>query len=167
MALIAGIPHTADVFALRDSEIFAVPKQAFFEACDADASVMTELARLMILRSRQTARRGPVGEPSVFGFLPVGRPGPIRPIVERLAYEIAGLGYEVTTVGSEADDAPTEWFSEVERVHDFVLYVAERDEPGWVSTARKAWGRAITLGRPVPTGADRSAPQPSRTSRQD
>ena len=107
MALIAGVPHSADVYALRDSEIFAVPKDAFFEACDEDASVMTELARLMILRSRQTARRGTVGEPSVFGFIPVGRPGPIRPLVERLEREIAALGYDVTTVGGEADSAPT------------------------------------------------------------
>ena len=75
MALIAGVPHSADVYALRDSEIFAIPKDVFFDACDADADVMIELAKLMILRSRQTARRGPVGEPSVFGFIPVGRPG--------------------------------------------------------------------------------------------
>jgi NTE family protein len=147
MALIAGVPHSADVYALRDSEIFALPKQAFFEACDQDASVMTELARLMILRSRQTARRGPVGEPSVFGFLPVGRPGPLRPLVERIEGEIAALGYEVTTVGAEADDAPTEWFSEVERVHDFVLYVAERDEPGWAAFVPRQVDRLFRVGR--------------------
>ena len=52
MAMIAGIPHSADVYALRDSEIFAMPKEAFFAACDSDGSVMIELARLMILRSR-------------------------------------------------------------------------------------------------------------------
>jgi NTE family protein len=147
MALIAGIPHSADVYALRDSEIFAVPKAAFFEACDTDASVMTELARLMILRSRQNARRGPVGEPSVFGFIPVGRPGPMRPLVERLEREIAALGYDVTTVGSEADSAPTEWFSEVERVHDFVLYVAERDEPGWAAFVPRQVDRLFRVGR--------------------
>lgn len=147
MALIAGIPHSADVYALRDSEIFAVPKNAFFEACDEDASVMTELARLMILRSRQTARRGPVGEPSVFGFIPVGRPGPVRPLVERLEREIAALGYQVTTVGAEADSAPTEWFSEVERVHDFVLYVAERDEPDWAAFVPRQVDRLFRVGR--------------------
>lgn len=147
MALIAGIPHSADVYALRDSEIFAVPKKAFFEACDEDASVMTELARLMILRSRQTARRGPVGEPSVFGFIPVGRPGPVRPLVERLEREIAALGYQVTTVGAEADAAPTEWFSEVERVHDFVLYVAERDEPDWAAFVPRQVDRLFRVGR--------------------
>jgi len=147
MALIAGVPHSADIYALRDSEIFAVPKDAFFEACDADASVMTELARLMILRTRQRARRGPMGEPSVFGFIPVGRPGPVRPLVERLEREIAALGYAVTTVGAEAAAAPTEWFSEVERVHDFVLYVAERDEPSWAPFVPRQVDRLFRVGR--------------------
>lgn len=147
MSLIAGIPHSADVYALRDSEIYAMPKEVFFEACDADSAVMTELARLMILRSRQTARRGPVGDPSVFGFIPVGRPGLIRPIVERLEREIAAAGYQVTTVGAEAASAPTEWFSEVERVHDFVLYVAERDDGGWLGFVPRQVDRLFRVGR--------------------
>ena len=147
MALIAGIPHSADVFALRDSEIFALSKAAFFAACDSDASVMIELARLMILRSRQTARRGPVGDPSVFGFVAAGKPGPIRPVVERIEREIAALGYAVTVVGSEAAAAPTEWFSEVERVHDFVLYVAERDETAWAPFVPRQVDRLFQIGR--------------------
>ena len=147
MALIAGVPHSADVYALRDSEVFAVPKDVFFEACDADAAVMTELARLMILRSRQTARRGPVGDPAVFGFVAVGRPGPIRPLVERLEREIEALGYQVTTVGSEAVTAPTEWFSEVERVHDYVLYVAERDEAAWAPFVPRLVDRLFLVAR--------------------
>ncbi len=154
MSLIAGIPHTAEVYALRDSEIFAVPKEVFFAACDADAAVMTELARLMILRSRQVARRGPIGDPSVFGFVAAGRPGPIRPVVERLEREIAALGYEVTVVGAEAAAAPTEWFSEVERVHDFVLYVAERDETAWAPFVPRQVDRLFQVGR-----GDRPAPE--------
>lgn len=147
MALIAGVTHSADVYALRDSEILAIPKDAFFAACDADGQVMTELARLMILRSRQVARRGPVGDPSVFGFVPAGRPGPIRPLVEKLERHIARMGYAVTTVGSEAASAPTEWFSEVERVHDFVLYVAERDEPAWAPFVPRQVDRLFQVGR--------------------
>lgn len=147
MALIAGVPHSADVYALRDSEVFAVPKDVFFEACDADGGVMTELARLMILRTRQTARRGPVGDPSVFGFVAVGRPGPIRPLVERIEREIQALGYEVTTIGSEAASAPTEWFSEVERVHDYVLYVAERDETAWAPFVPRQVDRLFQVAR--------------------
>lgn len=147
MALIAGAPHSADVVALRDSEIFALPRAAFFEACEADASVMTELARLMILRMRQAHNRGTMGEPSVFGFVPVGQPGLLRPLVERVATEIARLDYSVTCVGSEAASAPTEWFSEVERTHDFVLYLAETTDIGWRQVVARQVDRLFRVGR--------------------
>ncbi|WP_374471890.1 patatin-like phospholipase family protein [Phenylobacterium sp.] len=147
MALIAGAPHSADVVALRDSEIFALPRDAFFDAVEADPAVMTELARLMILRTRQAARSGAAGEPSVFGFTPVGQPGLLRPLVERLAVEIGRLGYSVTCVGSEAQSAPTEWFSEVERTHDFVLYLAETTDLGWRHTVSRQVDRLFRVGR--------------------
>lgn len=159
MALVAGLPHSADVVALRDSEVIALSREAFLEACQADASVMTELARLMILRTRQAATRGPMGEPSVFGFMTVGQPGLIRPTVERLEREIAFLGYLVTTVGSEAAGAPTEWFSDVERTHDFVLYVAEADDGGWRQVVARQVDRLFRVGR-----GDRGPPRaPLRT----
>ncbi|HEY8617583.1 patatin-like phospholipase family protein [Phenylobacterium sp.] len=154
MSLIAGAPHSADVVALRDSEIFALPRDAFFEACEADGSVMTELARLMILRTRQAVRRGASGEPSVFGFTPVGQPGLLRAMVERLALEITRLGYCVTCVGSEAQSAPTEWFSEVERTHDFVLYVAETTDLGWRHVVSRQVDRLFRVGR-----GDRAPPK--------
>ena len=53
MSLIAEAPHSADVVALRDCEIIAVPRDIFLEACEADTAVMIELAKLMMLRSRQ------------------------------------------------------------------------------------------------------------------
>lgn len=147
MALIAGAPHSADVVALRDSEIFALPRDAFFEACESDPSVMTELARLMILRTRQAAQRGPLGEPSVFGFVPIGQPGPLRPFVERLTTEIARLGYSATCIGVEAQNAPTEWFSQVEHAHDFVLYVAEAADAGWRQMVARQVDRLFQVGR--------------------
>ncbi|MEO8114067.1 MAG: patatin-like phospholipase family protein [Phenylobacterium sp.] len=156
MSLIAGAPHSADVVALRDSEIFALPRDTFFEAAEADGSVMTELARLMILRTRQSAKRGTMGEPTVFGFVPIGQPGVLRPLIERVAREIARLDYSVTCVGLEAASAPTEWFSDVERAHDFVLYVAEAAETGWRQVVSRQVDRLFRVGR-----GDRKAPRPA------
>jgi NTE family protein len=147
MALIAGAPHSADVVALRDSEIFALPRDVFFDAAEADASVMTELARLMILRTRQAAQRGTMGEPSVYGFLAMGQPGSLRALVERIALEIGRLGYSVTCIGTEAQHAPTEWFSEVERTHDFVLYIAEAGDGGWRHAVARQVDRLFRVGR--------------------
>jgi NTE family protein len=147
MSLIAGAPHSADVVALRDSEIIAVPKDTFFEACEAEPDVMIELARLMMLRTRQAVTKTGVGEPSVFGFLPLGAAGQLRPLVERIALEVGRLGYTVTTIGAEAQTAPTEWFSEVEKTHDFVLYVGETADAGWLQVVARQVDRLFRVGR--------------------
>ena len=163
MALVAGSPHSADVVALRDSEIFSLPRDAFLEACDNDASVMTELAKLMILRTRQSATKGAMGEPSVFGFLTIGAAGAIRPLVERIAREMGRLDYSVTCIGVEAQSAPTEWFSDVERTHDFVLYIAESSDGGWRQVVARQVDRLFRVGRGdrKPPGAPASALAPS------
>jgi NTE family protein len=154
MSLIAEAPHSADVVALRDSEIIAVPRDTFFEACEADTAVMIELAKLMMLRSRQAVTRGGVGEPSVFGFVTLGASATLRPLVERLARGILKLGYSVTTIGAEAQTAPTEWFSDVERTHDFVLYVAESADAGWRQVVARQVDRLFRVGR-----GDRTPPK--------
>jgi NTE family protein len=131
MALIAGSPHSATVAALRDSEVLALSRDAFFASVETDPKVMTELARLMILRTRQSSTGGVMGEPSVFGFIGVTPGVKVRPLVAEMATRIGRLGYRATIVGAEALQAPTEWFSNVERDHDFVLYVAEPAELSW------------------------------------
>ena len=67
MAMLAGTPHTAAVVALRDTEILALPREAFFEAARTEPDLMVELSRLMIHRARE--RAGGASEPSVFGFV--------------------------------------------------------------------------------------------------
>ncbi|HKR89084.1 MAG TPA: patatin-like phospholipase family protein [Phenylobacterium sp.] len=165
MSLLAAGPHSADVVALRDSELFTLPAEVFFAACERDASVMTELARLMIQRTREEGPRNGAGgsEPSVFGFVPIGEPGSLRPLVEALAAEIVRLAYSVTVVGAEAGAAPLEWYSEVERTHDFVLYVGETSEPGWTQWVSRQADRLFRIGRgdrPPPAWSNGQAAAP-------
>ncbi|MES2723259.1 MAG: patatin-like phospholipase family protein [Pseudomonadota bacterium] len=147
MSMISGVPHSGHVVALRDSEIFALPREAFFDACDDDSEVMVELARLMILRSRQAATKSSGAAPSVFGFVTIGEPVAVRPQVDRIAREVGKLGYSVTVVGAEAQHAPTEWFSEVERDYDFVLYCAEGADLGWRQVVGRQVDRLFRIGR--------------------
>lgn len=154
MALIAGSPHSANVAALRDSEILALSRDDFFRAIEAYPRVMTDLARLMVLRTRQSAAGGVMGEPSVFSFIAVSEALPVRPLAMELASRIGRLGYRVTVVGAEALQAPTEWFSNVERDHDFVLYVAEAGEASWKGLVGRQGDR---LFRVAPGGDSPSA----------
>ena len=147
MALIAGTPHTGQVVALRDSEILALSRDDFFAAAEADPAVMTELARLMILRMRQAAGQASVGEPSVFGFIAADAGRRIRPLVEKIALEIARLDYSITVIGAEAASAPTEWFSNTEADHDYVLYAAEYGETAWKPIVGRQVDRLFRVGQ--------------------
>ena len=163
MSLVAGVPHSANVMALRDSEILALPRHQFFEAADDDPEVMTQLARLMILRARQTARKASIGESTVFGLMAAAPGVKTRPLAEKLAISIARLGYSVTVVGSEAQHAPTEWFSNVEHVHDFVLYAADAGETGWKTLVGRQVDRLFRVARggaPPPARIDLRAAAP-------
>lgn len=166
MALIAGAPHSATVAALRDSEVLSLSRDAFFRAVEADPKVMTELARLMILRTRQSSSGGVMGEPSVFGFIGVSPDVEVRPLAAEIASRIGRLGYRVTIVGTEALQAPTEWFSNVERDHDFVLYVAEAAETQWKSLVGRQGDRIFRVGNgaaPAPTAPDAMASETLQT----
>lgn len=147
MALIAGAPHTARVVAIRDSEILALDREAFFQAVERDPDVMIELAKLMLARSRQTAARGAISSPSVFGFIGATPDIDTRGFVEQIAREIGALGYSVATAGQETLNAPTEWFSNVELAHDFVLYSADCDQSGWKQLVARQVDRLFHVGR--------------------
>ena len=54
MSLLAGTVHSARVVALRDSEIFALPRDLFMDAAEEDPGVMLELAQLVVRRTRRT-----------------------------------------------------------------------------------------------------------------
>ncbi|HYG28081.1 MAG TPA: cyclic nucleotide-binding and patatin-like phospholipase domain-containing protein, partial [Caulobacteraceae bacterium] len=146
MALIAGTPHSAAVIALRDSEVLALPKAAFLKAAEQSPGVMTELARLMILRTRQTSGAKSVGAPSVYGFIAVDEGPAIRPLVQAIAAEVERLGYSVAVSGAEASAASTEWFSNLEAAHDFVLYCAEHAEEPWKPVVGRQVDRLFWVG---------------------
>lgn len=143
MALIAGSPHTSSVVALRDSEILALPAEVFFEAVKTQPDVMIELSRLMLHRARE--RSPGLTEPSVFGFVSV-RARPIRAFVERVAAEVEAQGFTCQVVDHSALSSASEWFSRVEDSHDFVLYVAELDEPAWANLCARQVDRLFLVG---------------------
>jgi NTE family protein len=146
MAMIAETAHTATVVALRDSEILSLSRDAFFRAAEHDPAVMIELARLMIKRARQSVSRGPVGAPSVFGFIGQSPGVDTRELVEAVAVQIEALGYSVTVAGEESLHAPTEWFSNVELAHDFVLYAAEAEQTAWRHIVGRQVDRLFRVG---------------------
>ena len=156
MSMLAGTPHTASVVALRDSEILALPRETFFEAARSQPDLMVELSRLMIRRSRDQTLGG--GEPSVFGFISA-RPKPIRAFVERIAASIQAQGFTCQIIDHSALSSVADWFSRVEDSHDFVLYVAEADEPAWAQLCTRQVDRLFIVGNPLTTPPGANLPR--------
>ncbi|WP_339915693.1 patatin-like phospholipase family protein [uncultured Brevundimonas sp.] len=143
MAMLAGTPHTAGVVALRDSQMVALPREAFFEAARTEPDLMVELSRLMIQRARDRTAGG--GEPSVFGFI-AARPRPIRAFVEQVAAAIRRQDFTCQVIDSSALSSASEWFSRVEDTHDFVLYAAESEEATWANLCARQVDRLFIVG---------------------
>ena len=143
MALIAGAPHSADVVALRDSEILALPRDAFFEVARNEPEVMIQLSRLMLARARDQSISA--AEPTVFGFVGA-RHRPIRAFVERVAAAVTAMGHSVQVIDETALRSAAEWFSRVEDSHDYVLYVAEADQPAWAALCARQVDRLFVVG---------------------
>lgn len=143
MALFADTAHTADVVALRDTEIMALPREAVLDAVQARPEIMIALTRLMLARARDNGE-GMAG-PSVFGFV-AARERPIRSFVDRIAQAIRGQGLTCRVIDHSALASAADWFSRVEEDHDYVLYVAERDETSWAALCVRQVDRLFLVG---------------------
>jgi NTE family protein len=146
MALIAGTPHTATVIAMRDSEILALPRAALLAEAQKRPKIMAELARLMIMRVRETGSRAAASDPTVFGFVGVDPSIQVRALLEQVEVQLAILGFSAAVVGREALAAPIVWFSTVEQQHDFVLYAAEAGDDAWAEVCGRQVDRLVLVG---------------------
>ena len=143
MAMLAGTTHMANVVALRDSDVIALPRDAFFEAARGEPALMAELGQVMLTRARDRNSTG--SDPTVFGFISA-RSQPIRSFVERVARAVEAQGFTCRIIDHTALSSAAEWFSGVEDAHDYVLYVAESDQPGWAALCARQVDRVFMVG---------------------
>ncbi|GGZ43069.1 patatin-like phospholipase family protein [Asticcacaulis endophyticus] len=138
MSLIAGTEHTSTVIALRDTDLLALPRDAFFEAASKSPEVMLALAQKMILRAREVQTRGSqqLHNPNVFAFFAVCD-RPALAYVETIAEAVRAMGYTVCVLDSGFHGSTSEEFSTLEAAHDYVLYVAEKPEANWRQLAAR------------------------------
>jgi NTE family protein len=127
MSLIAGTSHSSTVMALRDSDLLAMPRDAFFAAMESRPELTLALARKMIERAR---RETPNVTPNVFAFYAICDQ-PIRPLIERIAVQVRALGYTVAIIDKTFHGTAPEAFSQIEAENDYVLHVAECHESHW------------------------------------
>ena len=134
MSLIAGTQHTSSVMALRDSDLLAMPRDAFLTALDSRPELLMALSRKMMERARRDI---PNVTPNVFAFFALCKQS-IRPAVDHVAAQLRALGYRVAVLDKSFHGTTPEAFTRIEGENDYVLHIAETHETHWrVLSARQ------------------------------
>jgi NTE family protein len=129
--LLTGRPRSATVRAIRDSELMRLPRPVFETLVQLQPRLALDLARLVVERAEQPARRNPGLGPRTLAVLPQAPGQDVDWVVDALERALAAFG-PTTAVRRGAAVAPSpDFFSRLERDHQHVLYVASGQDDAW------------------------------------
>lgn len=146
MALVANEPHSASVYAIRDSEVARLPREAFHRLVRAHPTMMQALARTILARSRDR-RRAPRTEPKVFALVSASPTIDLKLRARTLQAALGRLGKNACIVGVEGEDMLSSWFDALEENHDAVLLVSPIGDTAWFRTCLRQADRIWVLAR--------------------
>lgn len=147
MALIAGGGHSASVYAIRDTELVRFSKEAFDRLIDMHPMLMRNLARLILRRSRDGAKKNARAEPKVYALIATSPTIDLRLRARTLVEQLGGLGKVACVIGEEADDMLSEWFDDLEQDHDAVFLISPIADTTWFRTCLRQADRVWVLAR--------------------
>jgi NTE family protein len=154
MSLISGDPHSAQLIALRDTELLRISPQGFSALIARHPRVMFNLARLMARRLKETTRRPAAGwRPRTFAVIPLQDGLQDEPIAQRLAAALVAMGSKAVVVDASAADESAAWFTSLEAEHDVVFYRGQTLDGAWTNLCLRQADRILLLAR-----ADRPLP---------
>ncbi len=147
MSMVAGDPHSAAVYAIRDSELVRLPRAAFEGLVRAHPSIMQALARTILARSRSDRRRTPRNEPKVFALISASPTIDLKLRARTLQAALSRLGKNACVVGAEGEDMLSAWFDALEQDHDAVLLVSPIGDTHWFRACLRQADRIWVFGR--------------------
>lgn len=147
MALIAREPHSASVFAIRDSEMLKLSPEAFDRLVRSHPTLMEQIARLMLARARQSGRKSARAEPKVYALLSTSPTIDLKLRARTLQAALKRLGKTACVIGEEAAGMDSVWFDALEHDHDAVFLVSAIGDTNWFRTCLRQADRIWVVGR--------------------
>ena len=157
MSLIAGDTghHTAQLVALRDTELLRISREGFEALITRHPRVMLSLMRILVRRLQATTK-SPLDhhQPKTFAIVPLQDGLSDEPIAHRLAATLTEMGSKAAVLDANAADQSAEWFNTFEAAHDFVFYRGNTPDSAWTHLCLRQADRIFLLAR-----SDRPLPQ--------
>jgi len=175
MSLIAREPHSASVFAMRDSELIKLSAAAFDLLIHAHPAMMEHIARIMLARARANGKSGPRADPKVYALISTSPTIDLELRARTLQAALKRLGARAVIVGEEderalsAEGMTSAWFDALEERNDAVFLITRIADTGWFRTclrqADRIWFLARSDARPSLPLLPPQEPSPARQFR--
>ncbi|HEX3753782.1 MAG TPA: patatin-like phospholipase family protein [Rhizomicrobium sp.] len=155
MSLISGgHDHSAQLVALRDTELLRIGPDGFQALISHHPRVMVNLMRQMVRRLQSATRGlGEAARPKTFAIVPLQEALGEDPIAYRLAQALGDMGSRAAVLDVRAADQSAEWFTTFEAAHDIVFYRGDSPDSAWTHLCLRQADRILLLAR-----ADRPLP---------
>ncbi len=156
MSLIAGESgvHSAQLVALRDTELLRISREGFDALIARHPRVMLSLMRILVRRLQATTKSpSDKLQPKTFAIVPLQDGLSSEPIAQRLAADLVEMGFKAAVLDDNAADQSAEWFATFEAAHDFVFYRGNAPDSAWTHLCLRQADRIFLLAlsdRPLP-----------------
>jgi NTE family protein len=148
MSLISGEPHSAQLVALRDTELLRVSANGFESLIARYPRVMLNLMRLLVKRLHDTTRRPADGaRPKTFAIVPLQDGLQDEPIAQRVTAALVEMGLKAAVLDASAAEQTAEWFSRFEVSHDVIFYRGDTPDSPWTHLSLRQADRVFLLAR--------------------
>ncbi|MGH6877639.1 MAG: patatin-like phospholipase family protein, partial [Rhizomicrobium sp.] len=155
MSLISGEPHTAQLVALRDTELLRIGREGFQALMARHPHVVLNLMRILVRRLQESTRQpSTASRPRSFAIVPLQEGLSEAPLAQRLAAALGDMGSKAAVLDVSAAERSAEWFNRFEAAHDAVIYRGDLPDSAWTQHCMRQADRIFLLAR-----ADRPLPK--------
>ena len=156
MSLISGQKeHSAELVALRDTELLRISPQGFESLITRHPRVMLNLMRVLVKRLQATTRSPNDGaRPKTFAIVPLQDGLTDAPIAHRLAAALSEMGSRAAVLDASVAEQSADWFNTFEASHDIVFYRGDGPDTAWTHLCARQADKIFLLAR-----SDRPLPE--------
>lgn len=165
MSLLTGEAHSASVYALRDTELLAIPRREFTLLLDREPDLAKALSIAVLQRARHPRSSYQQASPRVFALISTSPSIDIDARAKAITREVERYGVRVKCFAEENGGEPIESFDSEEVGHDVVILAARISDSSWYRFVLRHADRFFVLARrdarpprPFPLSPDVESP---------
>jgi len=155
MSLISGETHSAQLVALRDTELLRISRDGFQALMARHPHVVLNLMRILVRRLQVSSRRMPERiRPKTIAIVPLQEGLRDESLARHIVAVLLQMGAKAAMLDASEAQHESEWFNKFEDTHDIVFYVGDSPDSAWSHLCLRQSDRIWFLAR-----ADKAVPQ--------